>query len=97
MSLDPAIAWQQWRANAIAITALHAHHSPGLVVLQVPPGVSLSEELPPLEWPQPRQPLQRAVVLHAFHLELVEPILQRLQRVPPSPIKSCQAANPRRW
>jgi len=77
--LDPAIAWQQWRANAVANTALHGHHSPGLVVLQVPPGESLPEGLPPLQWPQPRQPLQRAVVLHAFHPELVEPILQRLQ------------------
>ena len=77
--LDPAIAWQQWRANAVTNTALHAHQNPGLVVLQVPPDVSLPEGLPPLQWPQPRQPLQRAVVLHAFHLELVEPILQRLQ------------------
>jgi len=77
--LDPAFAWQQWRANAVANTALHVHHSPGLVVLQVPPGGRLPEGLPPLEWPQPRPPLQRAVVLHAFHLELVEPILQWLQ------------------
>ncbi|MFO7629221.1 MAG: rhamnan synthesis F family protein, partial [Prochlorococcaceae cyanobacterium] len=76
--LDPAIAWRQWRAHARANTALHAHHRPGLVVLQLPPGQPLPDLTPPPA-PAPRPPLERAVVVHAFHLELLEPILQRLE------------------
>jgi len=76
--LDAAIAWPRWRAHALANTELHQHHSPGLVVLQQPPGHPLPPAPPPEPTPLARRPLQRAVVLHAYHLELVEPILQRL-------------------
>lgn len=75
--LDAAISWASWRANAVANTELHQHHSPGLVVLQQPPGQLPAQQPEPT--PPARKPLQRAVVLHAFHLELVEPILQRLE------------------
>jgi len=75
--LDAAISWASWRANAVANTELHQHHSPGLVVLQQPPGQLPAQ--PPEPTPPARTPLQRAVVLHAFHLELVEPILQRVE------------------
>lgn len=77
--LDDAIQWQAWRAHALGNIELHQQHHPGLVVLQLAPGQPLPPPAPLPLAPEARPPLQRAVVLHAYHLDLVEPILQRLE------------------
>ncbi|WP_411869766.1 rhamnan synthesis F family protein [Vulcanococcus limneticus] len=84
VQLDAAIPWHPWLVNAIANTELNHHHQPGLVVVQLSDGHTTPPPRPadpPVQPQQPRRPLQRGFVLHAFHLELVEPILQRLEQL----------------